>query len=252
MKLSRYLFAVLFCFLAIDWAQGQSNKTAEALLKARAELHEGDLKANKDRLMKARSLMESLAQDKNVAALAHYYAGFARWRLSAMLSGEESLKELENAVEPLKNAIKLDPDFADAYALLHTCVAQQPKLRPLPEYRGLLERAVQLAPKNPRVMLFQAMSLFFKPEQYGGNKEQGIRIWQEAARLSEQESNQDSLLPNWGRAEIHGWMGGAFLVMNEPQKAKEAFVKALAVYPDFWWVKDVALPRAESQMRDKK
>jgi len=45
--------------------------------------------------------------------------------------------------------------------------------------------------------------LFFAPPQAGGDREKAIQRWQEAIKLAEQEQpKKDSLLPDWGKAEL--------------------------------------------------
>ena len=48
-----------------------------------------------------------------------------------------------------------------------------------------------------------------------------------------------------GHAEAWGWLGGAYLMIDEPDKAVPALERALKLRKDFWWVARIALPQAK-------
>ncbi len=242
---------LLSCFVSVahnDELLAQPQEIKTALIASRQQLHQDDLRNNQDGLREAVSEMEGLVKNEAVSALAHYYAGYGQWRLSATLSSRaEQLDQLEKGIRHLEASIKLDEQFADAQALLSSLVGQHPDYRAKPEYRGLLEKALKLEPRNPRVVYADAVSLFFTPEQFGGDRKRAIERWEEAVRLAAAEKASGRLEPEWGKAEIVGWLGGVYLSQNQREKARRAFEKALEVAPDFWWVKTVGLPQAISQ-----
>jgi hypothetical protein len=53
------------------------------------------------------------------------------------------------------------------------------------------------------------------------------------------------LLPTWGRALAYGWLTQLYLALMPPEveKAREAAMKALAMRPDFWFVKTQVVPK---------
>jgi hypothetical protein len=90
------------------------------------------------------------------------------------------------------------------------------------------------------------MTLVATPPEYGGDREKGIAVWQEAIALFEKEGDKphDPLTPEWGYAEAWGWLGGAYLMKGDTSKAVPALTRALEIRKDFWWVAEIALPQA--------
>ena len=107
------------------------------------------------------------------------------------------------------------------------------------------QKAKQLAPDNPRVVLSAAISDFNTPEMFGGNKEKGLQGFQRAAELFAQEEPTDHIQPVWGHREAYAWLGIAYQNQGELESARAAFEKALEIDPDFGWVKDWLLPELE-------
>jgi tetratricopeptide (TPR) repeat protein len=59
--------------------------------------------------------------------------------------------------------------------------------------------------------------------------------------------------PNWGRAEIHAWLGLTFTRKGDYAAARSHLDQALVLEPSYAWVKEVLLPElkaAESAKRD--
>jgi len=53
------------------------------------------------------------------------------------------------------------------------------------------------------------------------------------------------MAPRWGQALHHGWAASMYLSMSPPQKerARRAADAALAMRPDFWYVRERILPQ---------
>ena len=90
--------------------------------------------------------------------------------------------------------------------------------------------------------------IYWAPPEQGGGPEKGIARWDEAARLLDAEAALtavDPLAPRWGYALYYGWSANMYLRMTPPQKARarRAADAALAVRPDFWYVRERILPQ---------
>lgn len=209
------------------------------------------------RLQRARTLFLRAAEGTppRHAALGRYYAGLAAYRLLPLTENEDrQMQVLDDAIDLLATATEQAPQMADAHALLSALYGwkagrQWHKAMFLgPKADRAMERAKELAPRNPRVVLLNAIGLYHKPGLFGGDKEKALEGFQRAARLAAQETVKDPLQPRWGHAEALAWTGVAHMEADRPDEARTAFEAALRLNPDFGWVKNVLLPQlAETQ-----
>jgi hypothetical protein len=116
------------------------------------------------------------------------------------------------------------------------------------ELAPVRKRALELGPRNPRVVMMDAGMIFNIPPERGGSQERGIARWLEAIALFEAEAATpaaDARQPRWGRDLAYGWLSGLYMRLTPPDrvKARAAADKALTMRPDFWWVRNVVLPQ---------
>ncbi len=226
----------------------------EQLQAARRAVIDADLHGDWTALIAAREQLTKLSGVPGLRGLVEYELGYADWRLSSLAylgAGKDAQMELMlRAAAELQASVAARPDFADAQALLAWVAGSA--LGTDAERGAPLGRLIQPAWKaaapavasNPRVALLRAMSTTFAPPAHGGNRERGLEQWKAAAALFEKGARGDPELPIWGRAESLGWLGGALLAGGDPAGAVRWFERALAVRPDFWWVRTLGLPQA--------
>jgi tetratricopeptide (TPR) repeat protein len=242
-------------------ATAEAKKPREKLLAAKRAAYEANFKNDARGLQVAAEKLDALVTDRDLGAYALYYAGWTRWSLAAaqLQAGEKdgAIASLNSSVEDLKKAVGLLPESASsqsqaefqsqlASSLISLAVVDGKRLAEvLPEVQKLRKRALELAPGNPRVVMMDAGMIFNTPAQYGGSQEKGLERWLEAIRLFEAERIEDPVQPDWGRALAYGWLANLYLSMTPPRKgeAKEAAERALALQPDFWYVKTQILPK---------
>ena len=230
--------------------------TDSLILKGKTLLEGGTNRGSVDSLKQARALFKRATGAAEHQALAHYYAALANYRLNNQFPEDaEDRREpvLKDAIDHLKRAAKIDSTMADAWALLAGCYGQRMGLDPMrgmsldPKSSEVMEKAMTLAPKNPRVWIIGGTQDYFTPSMFGGDKEQALEKFKKAARLAEQESVSDPLKPNWGHVEAHAWIGIAHMNAERYDQARTAFEKALDVNPDYGWVKYVLLPKLDKK-----
>ncbi len=260
-SLTRLPFVALLLAVCVgpSPALGQSSEPpADSLLqRAKTLIAEGANRGSLDTLRQGRALAKRTAGAPSRQALAHYYAALADYRLNNQFpeDAEEQREEvLGDATTHLKKATELDSTFADAWALLAGVYGQRMGLNPMTQGMMLgsdtdaaLERAKDLAPKNPRVWIIDGTSDFFTPSMFGGDKERALEKFEKAARLAEQESVEDPLMPSWGHAEAHAWIGIAHMDAEQYDQARKAFEEALRINPEYGWVQHVLRPQLEEQ-----
>lgn len=233
-----------------------ADSTRALLLEGKTLLHEATNKGSLDSLKQARALFKRATGAAEHQALAHYYAALADYRINNQLpedAEDEREQVLGDATEHLKKATTINKEFADAWALLTGIYGQRMGLNPMQAMSlgsnadEAMSRARELAPENPRVWIISGTQDYFTPSMFGGDKERALEKFKKAARLAEQESVDDPLMPNWGHAEAYTWIGIAHMEAERYEQAQTAFQTALEINPDYGWVKHALLPRAEKQ-----
>jgi len=224
------------------------------ILKGKRLLHQGYNQNNLDQLHRARTLFVRATSGPEHTALAHYYVGLARYRTINLVQDDEdqTLRYMNDAINHLEEAIELKPNFAEAHALLSGLYGQKTGMQPFkamtlgPKSDRAMERAKELAPENPRVMLIDGTGDYFKPSMFGGDKDAALKKFERAAQLAAQEQVDDPLMPSWGYAEAYAWIGYAHMEADRTKEARHAFERALEINPDYGWVKEVLLPQVAS------
>jgi tetratricopeptide (TPR) repeat protein len=251
-----WLMAVCLAVSASAMTAGDRQSEFRAAIQL---ARDGDLQADWDKMLDARARFAAFADDQDLAALAHYYLGYTDWRLSSLafvaVGQVAQARLIERAMASLEVAIQKRPAFPDAHALLAACagirVAAKPDLgeQLLPRARAAWQAALPAGAGNPRVVLLRAIGLTFAPPPYG-DRQKGLEMWREAITLFEKD-RPEPLMPDWGFAEAVAWLGGAHLMLDQPEEARVFLERALALRPDFWWAGKAALPIARRPVTAK-
>jgi tetratricopeptide (TPR) repeat protein len=159
---------------------------------------------------------------------------------------EQALKHMEAAAKLLEQ-IKGSAWEAEACGLLGYIYNQQIGLKGMsaamslgPKSSTQLAKAGEKAPDNPRVLFFRGVSLVTTPEMFGGDVAQGIDLLERAVRKFETQSAEANV--HWGQTEALAWLGIAKQKTGDVEGARTAWEHALAVEPEYGWVKHVLLP----------
>ena len=169
--------------------------------------------------------------------LRHYYVGLANYRLSMLVAEKDKSRAREAAarcVSRLDAAVTGKSDFAEGLALQSACLRTLANLTPWkplagPKSTGQMERAAKLAPKDPRVLLLQAL------ENGEGGKidAPAIAKLKKAAAAFEVERQGVDRTPGWGAAETYAYLGRGYLEQGDVLAARDALERALLIAPDF-------------------
>jgi hypothetical protein len=239
-------------------AQPADRAAVKELAATKQALYDGNFRNDRDALRTAIARAQRAAGHESVRAMALYYAAWGEWALSHselqdgdMPAAQTTLTRGETAA---RAALAMRPDDVEfivmlADVLIWRLVAdpqQFPKVAP--EVRALRERALTAQPDNPRALIMAAGLIFNTPPERGGDRAKGLALWQRAITLFEQEAakpSPDPLRPDWGLALSYAWVCDLHLAMRPRQidEARASARKALAMRPDFWYVKEVITPR---------
>lgn len=193
-----------------------------------------------------------------------YAMAYAAWRLNHLLESHEGkggLKEgrplLENAEVVLRALVEEHPEDAEAHALLGSVVGEQignsmwRGMRLGPKASGSLETAFGLAEGNPRVALQRGISFLFTPSLFGGGLDKAEAELRRAEALFQKEPGKGEW-PKWGRVDAHIWLGIALVKKERFDEAREAYDRALALEPEYHWVREVLVPELETRAAKRK
>jgi tetratricopeptide (TPR) repeat protein len=258
----KYPLAFLLFFPALLWcAPAASDNAATIAAKAERAIERAGHCSDAPALAAAiKSLDDAIAATPDQPALL-YTRGYASYVNSGMHRGaeghavaEKSLREAVGFLERVKGApweaeadalrgaslgalISLQKDLAEAGATLGQ------------ESSQLMAEAASAAPSSPRVLMFRGQALLFTPPEYGGDPVEGAALIQQAVdHFAAPDANPPG--PAWGHADALAWLGYAKQQAGDLAAARTAWERALAVEPNYAWVKYALLPsldRAQSK-----
>jgi tetratricopeptide (TPR) repeat protein len=207
------------------------------------------------------NLVESLATNDSHDRLKSYYAGLLAYRLTLLAESQaaqsagdgkspaparrndrsknEARQTVERCVGSLDQALQAQSNFADALALQSACLGLLAELSswraPLasPKSATQLHKALQIAPKNPRVLLLDAIDNYDRSKVPGGDAEHACAKFKAVAAVFEAERADVDQVPGWGAAEAYMWLGRCYLDSGDGNAARDALERALLIAPEF-------------------
>lgn len=180
------------------------------------------------------SVLASLEGGANDDPMQAYYLGLGEYRLALLGLGHDqkaAREAAESCVEHLESIDGVRKDFADALALQAACQELVASLRawkvPLlaPGHMPQFGRALQLAPRNPRVLLLAALADSDGERAYGRLRK--------AVAAFEEERQGAATLPAWGAPEAYLHLARRQLDRGDSTVARSTLERALLLAPDF-------------------
>ena len=205
-----------------------------------------------------RNLVEPLEANPSHDRLKSYYAGLLAYRLTLLAepqqqpssdtrppapvrkndrSKNEARQSVEKCVSYLDQALQAQSNFADALALQSACLQILSDLSSWrtpfasPRSGTQIHRALQLAPRNPRVLLLEAIGDYLHPKDTATAPTCGK--FKSVAEVFETERADVDHTPGWGAAEAYTWLGRCYLDGGDGNAARDALERALLIAPEF-------------------
>ena len=234
--LARLCLPVIACLAVPAWAGVDISSLSQRIELSGYRADTDDLQA-----MDA-SLQDEIKSPAQPDKYLYYYLGYTEYSLGyayAHTDTDKATDHVEAAQTALLQAVKIDPGFAEAEALLSSCYGIEIGLHP---FRGMflgaktgkhMARAAQLAPDDPRVILLQAISDFQTPGMFGGDKQRALEGFHKALAAFDTYHATDSKTPTWGKALTYNWLGFAESNAGQKQAARTDYAKALELVPDY-------------------
>ena len=170
-----------------------------------------------------------------------YYSALLAYRL-ALLSRNDVAQAwpfADRCVDQLNHVLVIDTGSAEAMALQSACLALQSRLDPwrsplaAPLSLMRINKALRLAPDNPRVLLLGALGAADRPRLFGGDPAQAFSLMLRAVAVFERQSGRPRALPGWGAADAFTDLAQAYLLRGHAVAARNVLERALLVAPDF-------------------
>jgi tetratricopeptide (TPR) repeat protein len=107
--------------------------------------------------------------------------------------------------------------------------------------------AMEQNPQNPMGYIQYGNSQFYMPAIFGGSKKEAVEHFIKALELMEKETTR--IEKDWNYLSLLTLIGQSFTEMKEYKNAKKYFEKALAIEPNFLFVKLELLPDLLENMK---
>jgi tetratricopeptide (TPR) repeat protein len=201
------------------------------------------------------TIAESLGAPDSNDRLKSYYIGLLAYRVTLLAEARWSAAAAEAKTQPAKKkkepsrdevhhaaqrcvraldqALRAQSDFAEALALKSACLdllgGSWRTAFAAPKSEAQLRKALQLAPKNPRVLLLDALAAYEQEEAAAHTCEK----FKNTAALFDAERADVDQVPGWGAAEAYMWLGRCYLDKGDVVPARDALERALLIAPEF-------------------
>lgn len=248
------------------WAQGA--ETPDATMR---QIIRADYQGNREALARLAAALVP-ADGAADGVLIRYWRGFAWWRRAINGFNETPLPtdlgtDLARATDEFEQAVALRPDFVDGLAGLLSCLQlnaflarddQDTLKRLLPVYRQTLERAQRLDGSHPRLLWVIGQGSWYTPPGAPASivaerQAAAFGMYDQGLREMARRRATRPLEPVWGEAEL--LMNLAWSRLNaatpDPVSAREYADRALALAPDWHYVKDILLPQIRRALSPK-
>ena len=185
-------------------------------------------------------VLESLNHATSTEALQGYYVALAEYRL-ALLDAPRARDRARGAAERCADALDAPLRAGEApelLALQSACLSLGATLRPLAPLASVragstLRRALQLAPKNPRVLLIDALEDYDHAGSAAAAQKRVLAKLQKCVAAFEIERAGKDHAPGWGAAEAYAYLARSYLDTGDALAARGALEHALLIVPDF-------------------
>jgi len=192
----------------------------------------------------------AIAGDSGSRLASVYLWAYSGWRVTQRLPKQRKRdrgKLLKAVQRGLEDWLDDQPNDAEALALLGSVLGDRiggplSAMRLGGKASEALEKAYELAPENPRVALQRGVGFFFTPGAFGGGKDKAEAELRRARSLFEANDHAEAT-KGWGYPDTLARLGQVLAALEKFDEARSVYQQALAVAPDFAWVRDELLPQ---------
>lgn len=256
--------SMLLALLSLLWickSAAGDGSLREQFVQGMELVTRGNKYHDKSALLEGRGILERTQLSNPDDALAMYYLAYSEYELirHGMIDKQSGLydKFVDAAVAHAKQVLKLRPEWSEGLALLANIYGIQISQSWFkgatlgPEANELTERAIKSDSLNPRAWLVHGIMKYNTPSLFGGSVAVALEDFKKAVELFENPSQREPLTPGWGQLEVYAWLGRAFDKNELLNEARAAYKKALAIEPEYGWVKRGLLPALDKKIAEQ-
>ena len=157
----------------------------------------------------AGNMFERIANAEKNQWLPYYYHAYCQVMSAVDVMNHGDLKAtvpyLDKAQESIDVAKKLLPDNSEIVTMqgyiYQGRIWENPMIKGAkygPKSSGVLDKAIELDPNNPRAYYVKGQGIFYTPAFFGGGADNAKPFLEKAKELYEKEERTDGLSPTWG------------------------------------------------------
>jgi len=237
------------------------------------QILDADYRADQAALQRIYRELEPFAGDKEFGSKVRYWRGFTQWRraingFNDQVDPKDLEQNLKLAVREFEKALATDPGFVDAKVgaasasgILLFLYGKNPDLAPEYNDPARLREALAKAlahvndaekadPENPRLLWVLGQVRWSMPKEMGGGQDKAIETNEKGLKIAQKSKGtvSDPLIPTWGEPELMMNLAYDHLHKKAPDlAAAEQYARsALALVPNWHYVKDILLPQIEA------
>lgn len=246
---------ILLSFIAAVFAQPAAAQTTPEMMLGtiKSMIDSAYLYYDQDLYDHAIALTDRVITAHPENPYGHYYRNYAVYRIfnTEPENQDYDLDEAIESFEPFQDDEVLGSEVKILLAgltmmKLSSAVMEAPALSA--KVHAYLDEAAEITPGNPRVHIIRGLMYFYTPAFFGGSYEKAEESFSAAAQLFENTQEADDLQPDWGRLESHAWIGLSRIQQENLEGALQAYKAALALNPEFGWVKYQLMPDLKNKM----
>lgn len=188
-----------------------------------------------------------------------HYKGYALYRKGNLMLGAKAkesdlkpvLEEADHVLEQSAAVLEWPETSALRASVLGQLIGIGGMLTGMrlgPRADALFDKAMAIDSANPRVLMLRGIGSIYKPKMFGGGSDKAERDLRRAIELFTTDRPSPPA-PAWGHAEAWAWLGQVYAKERKVDEARKAYQEALAIDPDYGWVKQSLLPALDTRQR---
>jgi tetratricopeptide (TPR) repeat protein len=199
-------------------------------------------------LLVSRNHFIDLLSNSQHKELIHYYIGYIDYQLIDnyffIKDKKNAKKYIYDGIEHLEKAVELKNDFADGHALLSLMYANKAGVKRLSVIGSMkkafkiIDKALKLAPENPRVLLYAGMINYHMPSIFGAEKEKGLKYLQDSIAAFKTFKPYESVFPDHGLFLAYVQLADIYIGIKDYDRAEKYFDMAQEIKPEHHYVKE--------------
>lgn len=237
-----------------------SQEINDLVLEGKNLIDVSVIKGDPSGFTKAIALFERVLAAEPAHTLAAYHRSYAEMRLlmQGVKQDEATAKaQLNAASEHTEALLQQHPQWSEAMTLLAGVtmlrIDGMNAMTLAPKCTKLHENALISDANNPRAYVIRGLYTMNTPSFFGGGADKALPHFAQAIALCEKQGITAAVQattpkPTWGYLEALIGAGRCHVKMEQYQQGIAYFKKVLAIAPEYVWVKQTLLPRAEQKM----